>query len=225
MKKNLLQISIIILAATLSGCSSYFNGKSATEKRVDIIIADTYNKYQNKEIVFERMTMDFPEWQEETIVIAENAGKEISQLQADGSEINTLYDGYGNKTETRNFFNDKLIKFVVVKTTADGRQKAFVYAQNGEVKILPEEFLAKILLLSGDDIARSVEINDGRQENEGLKNLLNPQPAQPAIARLEPEPAKTSQSVQPAAVEEKLISKNVESPINKDKPEIIPDEK
>jgi hypothetical protein len=227
MKNSHFLILLAFVVANLSGCASYYNDKSATEKRIDIIIADTYNKYQNKEIVFERMTMDFPEYHEEVVTLAEKSKKEMARLKDDGTELNTFYDGYGNKTETRMFFHDKLIKFVVIKTTPGGVRQGIVYAQNGEVKLLPQDLTAEALELSGDEIARSVEVFEGRQENETLANLQHPATVMPVQIKPNQEltAPPTNEKVEQKAMDEKLISKNVEKPVKDENQGIIPEEK
>lgn len=166
---------IMLLTVNISGCSYYFNSKSATERRIDIIIAETYNKYQDREMVFENLTADFPEYNEEIIDLVSIKEKETLETQKDGSQLNTLFDGYGNKTQIRTFFDDGLVKFVIVKTFSDGGQQALVFAQNGEIKVVPDELINKFLTLSGKEIAKIVGIIEGRKENEFLANLREKQ--------------------------------------------------
>ena len=179
MKKKSLILLTTILTSSLSGCSYYFENKSATERRVDMIIAESYSKYEDRDITFERLTIDFTPYHEPPVIISNANHQESSRLIADGSQVNTLFDGFGNKTETRYFFNDPLIKFVIVKTSAKGEQQAFVYAQNGEVKSVPEEFLERIMFSGADEIAGKVEIYEGRKDKELLVNAGKTQVAQP----------------------------------------------
>lgn len=165
MKNSLIVISIVIMSIKLNGCAYFINSKKPSERRIEAIIAETYNRYENREVVFERLTMDFPEYHEETVNIDFNAQSENNKLAEDGSELKTLFDGYGNKIETRTFFRDPLIKMIVVTTLRDGYKKCFVYGQNGEVKLIPEMYLTKIFQMPADEIAKAVEIIPVPKEN------------------------------------------------------------
>lgn len=174
MNKLILVILAVFSITLLSSCSKYLNTKSATEKRQDIILAEMYKKYEAREIVFERISIEFSEYQEEPIILVNNNSEsETPKLESDNSQTNIMYDGFGNKTETRVFFNHPLIKFIVVRTYPNGSKAAFVYAQNGEVKPLPDELLENSLILPPDEIAKISEIYEGRKENELIAVVQN----------------------------------------------------
>jgi hypothetical protein len=205
MNKTFLTILMTVCALLLGGCSYYLNNKSGTEKRVDLIVSQAYKKYENQEVVFERLTMEFSSYYEPPVVLAGESKKDSSRLESDGSQVNTLFDGFGNKTETRIFFKDPLIKFVVIRTEPAGEKEAFVYCQNGEVRPVPVEFLDEILTAATTEIARSVQIFEGRKENEFLAGLQKKQTSPSALVKPggetdQPAPAATGT---PLAIEAK----------------------
>lgn len=134
-----------------------------------------------------------------------------SRTERDGSRIETLYDAFGNKVESRIFRDDPLLQMVVLKTAADGQKQAFVYANNGDVKIAPEPSLDSVLASAAGEIARSVEVYEGRRPVETLAEVAPVEPNQtnylpPAInytapaaqenaAAIEPEPTETAAKV------------------------------
>jgi hypothetical protein len=183
MNKTFLTVLMTVCVLPFGGCSYYLNNKSGTEKRVDLIISHAYKKYENQEVVFERLTMEFSGYHEPPVVLTGESKKDSSRLELDGSQVNTLFDGFGNKTETRIFFKDPLIKFVVIRTEPAGEKEAFVYCQNGEVRPVPVEFLDEVLTAATTDIARSVQISEGRRENEFLAGLQKKQTPPSALVK------------------------------------------
>jgi hypothetical protein len=90
--------------------------------------------------------------------------QEITKIAADGSHINTMFDRYGNKTETRRFDYDSRLKFILLRTSADGQKQVFIYGQNGEVKGLPENMLDKALTAPANDLAAAAGIFEIRRQ-------------------------------------------------------------
>ena len=99
------------------------------------------------------------------LVTSQASSQDPAKMAADSSEINTMYDGFGNKTETRSFFAHSLIKLVMVRTASDGRKTAHVYGQNGQVKFLPENLVENAMTEPVDQIAHAVGITEGRKPN------------------------------------------------------------
>lgn len=180
MKRLIFLILAVIFVTNLSGCSYYLNSKSATERRQDMIIAEMYNKYESKEIEFERLSIEFTEWHEDPLVIEPENENEQGKVRMgnDNSEINTMYDSYGNKTETRIFSGHPLIRLIIIRTSPNGSKTAVVYSQSGEAKKLPEEILEKVLTVNPNEIARAAEIVETPKESL-IALQQNPQPPFP----------------------------------------------
>lgn len=85
---------------------------------------------------------------------------ETTKIAADGSQINTMYDGFGNRTDTRCFNYHLRVKCVLLRVAAgkDGQKQVFVYASNGEVKTLPDDMLDRALTLTAEQIAAAAGI-------------------------------------------------------------------
>lgn len=112
--------------------------------------------------------------------------QEAAKIGSDNSQINTMYDGYGNKTELRNFSSHPLIKHVILRTAPNGQQMAYAYGHNGEVKLLPEGVYKNAMSSSADDIARVAGITEGRKETfapspEQTEYTMLPPVARPSV--------------------------------------------
>ncbi len=94
----------------------------------------------------------------ENETISREGGREMIATASDGSKITTVFDRYGNKSETRYFNSHPRLRFVMLKTTSEGFREVFVYGQNGAVRQLPENMLDKVTTASADEIANSAGI-------------------------------------------------------------------
>ena len=95
-------------------------------------------------------------------VIREN--NESTVTADDGSQINTTYDAFGNKTEIRKFFNNPRLTQVLLRTSVEGERQIYVYGQNGEVEPLPQNMLDRAMVASGDEIAAAAGITSVKQQ-------------------------------------------------------------
>jgi hypothetical protein len=103
---------------------------------------------------------------------ASGSRQDTPKLEEDGSQVLTMYDGYGNKTETRAFNNHSRLKMVVVRTDTRGLKRVFVYGHNGKVKSVPSNMIEKVLTSPADELANSAQIyetlDDRRRRKEEL---------------------------------------------------------
>lgn len=97
--------------------------------------------------------------------------QETAQTGSGNSVIQTMYDAFGNKTESRVFYDDSFLKMIVLRTSASGQQEALIYGQNGDVKIAPQNLLGKVLTSVASEIAKTVQIFEVRKEEEMLAKL------------------------------------------------------
>lgn len=84
-------------------------------------------------------------------------------LAPDNSEVVTMTDAFGTKTETRTFKSHPRVSKVIV-TTSEGRRMAQVYSMTGEARNLPEDRMASALEATGDSLAEAVGFVNSRDE-------------------------------------------------------------
>lgn len=79
-------------------------------------------------------------------------------LMTDGSKLQTMYDGAGNKVQVRFFPGHRNILLVKIYTSPNGEQRGIVVSQSGEAKLMPGDLFDKAMTASGDEIARTTGI-------------------------------------------------------------------
>lgn len=107
--------------------------------------------------------------------------REKPKTISDNSLVETMFDGYGNKTESRYFNNNPLLKMVVLRTKPNGQAEAVIYGQNGDIKIAPPELTENIMNSTAKEIAKAVNISEGIIQNE-IPEMLAAQKPTPEIA-------------------------------------------
>jgi hypothetical protein len=94
----------------------------------------------------------------ENETVSHDGGRETTATASDGSKITTVFDRYGNKSETRYFNSNPRLHFIILRTTGEGYREVFVYGQDGTVRQLPENMLDKVTTASADEIANSAGV-------------------------------------------------------------------
>lgn len=151
----------IVFVSLLASCS-----KISQSKTNEVIIDDGHNKTAKGEIVIDESSFNNGEGSSTSITEWQKATKIIA---GDQSQIETSYDGFGNKTDTRCFNNHLRVRCIMLRTGVDGQKQVFVYAQNGEVKkSLPTDMINKITTASADEIANSAGIHQTYQRSTVL---------------------------------------------------------
>lgn len=159
MQRLLITIISIFIAAS---CSD--GGKSGTANKKEIFIKDDYRTTKNGELLID--DRDFQHAQK-PIATSRVGSQDTPKPIADNSQISTMIDGFGNKTETRIFVNHPLLQRIVVRTFAGGRKKVFVYGNNGDVNGLPTNIINKAMTASANELANSAGISNKRDsQNE-----------------------------------------------------------
>jgi hypothetical protein len=145
-------LSAFICASLLASCAKFTGNDS------DVVIIDDKPKTNAKnEIVID--DVEFGGGGQENGIVSKTGSQETAKISPDQSRIDTMYDQFGNKTETRCFKNDLRLKCVTLLTAAaDGKTKVSVYGQNGEIKSLPAEMLGKAMSAPASEIANSAGI-------------------------------------------------------------------
>jgi hypothetical protein len=134
----------------LASCS-----KIGSDQSEVIIIDDEHKTAAKNEIV---ITDNSFGGEQGAFTAAKTVSQETAKIAADQSRINVMYDGFGNKTETRTFNNHLRLQCVMIKTAVDGQKQIFVYGQNGQVNPLPENMVDKAMTAPADEIANSAGI-------------------------------------------------------------------
>lgn len=89
----------------------------------------------------------------------------------DKSEIVTMYDGYGNKTETRYFKGHSRVQLVVVRSAMDKTKQVFVYGFDDETIQMDGKFSEVALNGSGDEIANAADLKTTRPFKSSLLSV------------------------------------------------------
>ncbi len=131
---------------------------------------------------------------------------EPNQILADKSEVVTMFDGYGNKTETRYFKSHPRLDIIIVRTAVDNTRQVFVYGFGGKTVSMPEEFAVTALNASADEIAEAAGLKQTRPFKSSFP-LSTPTPA--------PRVSKIPTQVRPVVVQPQIQtedSPNTENP-------------
>lgn len=89
----------------------------------------------------------------------------------DKSEIVTMYDGYGNKTQTRYFKGHSRVQLVVVRSGTDKTKQVFVYGFDDETIQMDDKFSEVALSGSGDEIANAAGLKTNRPFKSSLLSV------------------------------------------------------
>lgn len=154
---------VIIFVSLWTSCANSSINEDKSANAEEVTFDDGYKTTAENEIVIE--DKDF-EGKEDAITLAGKSFQEITKIASDNSKISTMFDRYGNKTETRYFNYDTRLSFILLRTSADGKKQVFVYGQNGEVKNLPENMLDKVLTAPANDLANAAGIYEVRRETQ-----------------------------------------------------------
>ncbi len=198
-------------------CTS-LTGKSQETVDMPDVKVDKGNK--GNEVVFNDSAF---EKSQGSVATFGESKKEINQTIKDGSQITAMSDGYGNKIETRYFFNHPNLKSLTVKTFADGHQEILVFGHNGERKKLAPETIQQVLTTSGNDIANVAGINTKKIESTQPTYVKNsPPPFYPSATFPTPESMKTQPQLQTETTEveqtePQSVKKQTTAPVESEK--------
>lgn len=167
-------LSIVIFVSLSLACSS----RSAESE--EVFIDDGYktgDKIADKEeIVFNDLSF---EGKNSTASQSRSGSQGITRIAPDSSQIKTMYDAFGNKTETRIFDGNPLLQVIAVRTSVNGDKQVSVFGQNGTVATLPAGMLDKILTAPASELAAAAGIFEGRRESPTFAQAAPSMPLQP----------------------------------------------
>ncbi|MDQ6788871.1 MAG: hypothetical protein M3033_18870 [Acidobacteriota bacterium] len=222
-----MKVSVCLLVI-ISGFFSIACSKSdKTESNAQAEIDKIYKTKPNGEIIFDDNSSG------QNGAASRASSQQTTQLASDGSQVTTMYDGHGNKTEMRFFDSDPILQSVMVRTSARGERQVSVYGQNGLVRALPDNMLDKAMSASASALASAAGISEGRRETPKPMSVQNNQPPlQPLPSsnfpvqkpQIQTTPAQTPP---PATIETPkaqtevpaVSTKKPESPVSKNQPE------
>lgn len=139
--------------------------------------------------------------------------KDQNYTDKDGSSVRVSYDGYGNKTITRYFFNHPNLKLMIITETTDGTKEAIVYGHNNEHKKLEVDDVNKIVTASSNEIASKVGINAIKRENS-TPTIVNNTQSLPKIPDPRFDPNKLPEQPSTETRESKSEVENEQPPID-----------
>lgn len=147
--------------------SHFLGGWDKAVSITDDDIAKANGDFNEKgEVVLE--DEDFEGSERQTATSGKSRQEELKKAN-DGSEVLTMYDGYGNKTETREFIDHARIKMIIVRTDTKGQKRVFVYGHYKNVTGVPENMVDIILTAPADAIANAAKIYDTKADIERRK--------------------------------------------------------
>ena len=118
----------IISSTALSSCTSV-----ASKGPKEVVITDKSNSSSSNEVSIS--DSDFKKTAQPL-----STGSKSQELPkrtlSDGSAVETLVDGFGNKSETRYFNGHARLKMLILRTSADGAKVVTVYGNGAETKVV-----------------------------------------------------------------------------------------
>lgn len=161
--KYLLQI--ICISLFFMGCSSDKKNIKTPDVQEIVVIEDGYKTNADGELI-----IDDQDVKGQTVATAKEQSADARQNVGDGSQIKVMYDGFGNKTITRFFYNHPLIAGIVSKISSTGKIKTFIYGKGGEVKTLAQNAGDLAQTATADEIAKLAGIFSVRKQESNVLN-------------------------------------------------------
>ena len=189
---------ILLLSLSASSFSACATGEASSGQREQVVLDDGGGNAANDD----EITISEKDLNDLNLHIPTSKpnSREAVKIAADRSEITTMYDGYGNKTETRYFKGHSRLKFILVRTSASGETQTFVYGYGNEVKNLPENLADKALNASADELANAAGVYETQNFNalpNFRKKTKTLQPLPSYEFPVQPRPLPAPDSVQP----------------------------
>jgi hypothetical protein len=124
---------------------------------------------------------------------------------SDNSKIDTAYDDFGNKTESRCFNNHLRLLCVELRSEINGQRHVLAYGRTGFLKELGESMYDKAMTASADEIADSAGFVVTRQQT------IQPAFTQTTTVTNTPlKPLATNQTLAPSVLAEPVQTESVE---------------
>jgi len=204
MKYNYSLVLIIAVCIYASYANIQKFNSSLAGEEFAAVVNDYVNKAQNRGRVNEKSLADG----EKNSLASGNSSQEQTKILDDNSKLNTMYDGFGNKTEARCFNNHPRLTCIVLSSAVNGQRQVLVYGQNGDIKELPENMVDKVTTATADEIANTAGIYAARQQTtQSGYAQTTPVPTLPTTLR----PTENSQSSIQSLPSEQIKTKNADN--------------
>ena len=163
MSKNFyFQIILLSLAVSASfcvvGCSNKSRQTAVENERKNIIKAELTSNRQSNISLPNIQSVELFAFEAQPIYLSGKSFTESPKNNSDNSQINTMFDGFGNKTEMRCLNNDPILKCIRLKTSAAGYKQATVFGKHGEIKTLPDEMSDRAMTADASFVASAAGI-------------------------------------------------------------------
>ena len=200
MNKKLL---ILIFTLCFSACASVENNIVQKE----IVIDDGFKPVSNYVEINDNDIKSIERQQ----LVQKIKNKDSRSILPDKSEVETLIDGFGNKTETRRFKDNLRLKLLVLRTSVGGTKEVTVYGYGSDSIKIVYDLGDKALTASGDEIANAAKLNTTRNDLEA-NNFTK----KPKTETIKIQPIKNLQSspetTQPEKTDKTSISDSSDAP-------------
>lgn len=209
MKLKFLSFLLLVCAATIfPACSG--NG-SASSREVSI---EEKAEEQTEGIVLNDKEEEAQKAQNDAK--KQEAVTEPTVTLADRSELVTMWDGNGGKTETRNFKGHPRLQLTVVRTAVNGVKQVIVYGYGKDVKFMNDDFAETALTGDATEIANAAELKQTKPYKDSFVTAApTPQIQVRQTRPVKPiEPVKTSESEEQNAAQ---LTRNQQPPENENR--------
>lgn len=167
--KILISLLLLSFAAFFSACTKA-GAESSDQKEISFD-----DGYKNGELILDDSAL---QKKSVPITTAKESSQEPRRLLSDKSVVETLIDGFGNKTETRTFNGHPRLRFIIVKTAMDGTKTITVYGYDPDTKTL-DNFEGDPINVSGDEIANAAKLYKTKTLADTPPNFLKKKNLQP----------------------------------------------
>ena len=154
-----MNLRLLIFLFIAASSPILFSACTSVESKVseEVVISDA-TKGSREEVMITNSDL---KKENEQISTSQETSQLPKRILSDKSEVQTMIDGFGNKTETRYFSEHLRLRFVTVRTPVRGAPEVTVYGFGGDTKVVAD-LGDRALTASGDEIANVAELNKTR---------------------------------------------------------------
>ncbi len=153
----------------------FFSACSKTDEqaeREDVFFDDRNGGKNGSEITIDESSVKDAETQTS---VNRDSYQEADQTESDGTNVSTMYDGFGNKTERRFFYQHPILQAMVLRTSTNGQKEVLLFGHNGEVKAVPQNMVDKAMSATADELAKVAGILERRKPKDSYPGFTEPQ--------------------------------------------------
>lgn len=157
MKKTLIILAVIALAAALLYLSPLNRAEKASAPVEEVVIEDRPSAQSAQLGTSTSQAATAVSSNQVVTGIISPAGSTVTPL-SDGSSITTVEDGRGNRVESRFIDGDRQIKGIIVNTSVDGAKQVRIMLADGSSKLLGSEPLTDVIRATPSQIASALGV-------------------------------------------------------------------